>query len=251
MNKPVYRQSNIAHYFECPYRFFLSRKHDMPSTPAMEDGRLFEALVLGAKDDAERDELFGRKRPKTIDSYMRAVEVVQAIFPERETGSYVKMTYEGDDWILQGEADYIGELVLYGKRYRSIADLKFTGSISRVWMEKSRKVDFLQSAIYQLLHYKKTGELLPFTYLTVENVKSLPPGSVPLMKPYIIHPNPAAFDWAIEQIDFIHADAFPEPNIMACEDGPFRTRCKYLLHCAAGRKMIEAPVEVDFMELVG
>lgn len=250
MSKPVYRQSNIANYFDCPYKFYLSQNHELPSTLAMEDGRLFEALVLGAKDEAERSALFGRKKDKTIDSYTRAVEAVAPIFLERQTDScYVKMQYEAQDWILRGEADYIGELALYGKQFRAIADLKFTGSITRIWMEKSRKVDFLQSAVYMALHYWTVGEWLPFVYLTVENIKGLPNGAAPITKAYLVQPDPSVLDWVLNLVDTVHNDHFPEPNLFACEDGAFRTRCKYLLHCAAGRKAIEAPVEIDFMEL--
>lgn len=249
MNKPVYRQSTLANYFECPFRFVLSQRHPLPSTTAMDDGRLFEALVLGAKDEAERDELFGRKRPKTIDSYCRAVDIIKPIFPDSEKSSYVEMRWDGPDWTLQGEADYIGDVVLYGKRCRAIADLKFTGSITKIWMEKTRKSEFLQSAVYQFLHYKKTGELLPFIYVTVENIKSLPDGASPLIKPYVIQPTVEGLDWVIETINHIHNDVFPNTNLNACEEGYYRNRCKYLIHCASGRKLIESPVEVDFMGL--
>ena len=144
MSKPVYRQSNIYNYFDCPYKFKLSQHHEIPSTTAMEDGRLFEAMVLGPKDEIEKSELLGKRRPETVESYTSAVEHIKKIFIDGV--SYKKMTYETDEWILQGEADFIGDIEISGKRYRTIADLKFTGSISRVWMEKIHKKDFLQKS---------------------------------------------------------------------------------------------------------
>jgi len=254
LKKPTYRQSNIANYFECPHRFHLSRHHDMPTSDAMEEGRLFEAIVLGAKDEEEKKALFGRKTKKTIDSYTRSADMVRQLFDLADIGvgldSYVTMVWESEEYILQGEADFIGYLRIYGKRYKSIADLKFTGSITRVWMDKTRKSQFLQSAVYQYLHYMNSGELLPFTYIVVENLKSLPMGAKPIIKIYIIKPNMEALNWVESLVQAIHEDSDLRPNLEVCEDGPFKSRCKYLIHCAHGRKLIETPVEVDFMSLM-
>lgn len=245
--KPTYRQSQIYNYFSCPYRFELSRKHEMPCTAAMKDGRLYEAMVLGAKDDSEYQELFAGKRPKTMEAYERSVADIKRIFGQGEP--YKKMTMETPHWILQGEADFVGTVTILGKTYRTIADLKFTGNISKVWMEKTEKKDFLQAPFYQLLWYRLTGELLPFTYITVANDKGLPDGVSPIMKPYILMPNEKSLDWVISLVDSIHGQSEYFPNMNACEDGFYRSRCKYLDFCKYGRSTIECPVEVDFEEL--
>lgn len=251
MSKPSYRQSNIYNFFSCPKKYELSTQYQMQSTLAMEDGRLFEAMVLGPKCEDEMKSLSNSRRAKTMDSFSRATEHIKKIFNFEKGESYKKLEYETADWVLNGEADWIGEVTILGKTYRTIADLKFTGSISKIWMEKSEKKDFLQAPFYQMMHYLETKEMLPFTYITVENIKALPEGALPLVKPFVVMPTKKSFEWVINLVESVHSQKKFEPNLNACEEGPFRTKCKYLYFCEQGRQQIEYPVEVNWGELEG
>lgn len=247
MSKPVYRQSQIYNFFDCPYKFILSREHDMPSTGAMDDGRLFEAMVLGAKSEQEMDELIGRKRKSTLEIYESFISHVKPIFGEGI--AYKKMQSDEGEWILQGEADFIGTVTLYGKTYRTIADLKFTGSISKIWAEKDQPKDFLQAPIYQYLWFRLTGELLPFTYIVVENKKDFPTNAAPYIKVHILMPSENGIKWAINTIQKIHDLKNFQPNFNSCETGYYKSQCKFLPYCKHGRSVLERPVEIDFDDL--
>lgn len=247
MNKPKYRQSNIVNYFTCPRKFYLSTKYDMKVSTAMGDGRLFEAMVFGPKPGETMEELVGRRREKTLQSYEAQVGKIRELFVSGE--SYVQYEYESENWILTGEADFVGDVMIVGKKVRAIADLKFTGSIMRIWDEKNSRADFLQSAVYPYLHWKKYNEILPFVYFVVEKITDIPPDTDPIIRKYLIHPDEDTFEWVEREIDRINDDMEFSPETSRCFEGAFGSRCPYLLFCDAGRKLIETTVQIDFSEV--
>lgn len=246
--KSVYRQSNLVHLFDCPRKYQLSTKYDRKQTPAMMDGIFFESLVLGQKPDQVVDA--PKKRASTIESYERIVEHVKSVFVEGLP--YRRYKHETEDWILQGEADFVGEVMFCGEKIRCIADLKFTSSIDKIWQEKTHKKEFLQSAVYQYLHLKETGEQLPFVYFVVENIKDLPADAQPIMAPYMIEIIDERFliEWVEALIKRAHPNQIFDVNPLACFSGPFGTRCPYFLYCQPGRHQIEYGCRFSFEDLM-
>ena len=244
-DKPVYRQSEIVNFFECPKRFHLSRQFQQKATPAMDEGLLIEGLIFGFKDEAEKERIVGRKRDSTLASYDQIVKAIKPYFVEGQ--SFVKMRYEGPEWVLEGEADFIGTIQTIKGPIRAIGDLKFTKNIARIWDGKSSKREYLQSVFYPFIWWKTTGELLPFVYNVVENEKDLPADVPPLVRQIFFMPTVREFEWVETLINTVNDALFYEPNVNACYGGQFgNVRCPYLYFCTEGRKLIESSYEIDF-----
>ena len=256
--KPEYHQSRIKNYFRCPKMFDLSIKIEpeigTSTQNVMREGQLFEGYVLGFKDDKNEAELIGRKKPETIASLRLQAEQIAPIF---KTGlAYQKLRYETPEYILAGEADHIGTLDWdYIFKYtgenipvlgKSINDLKKTGSIKYVWNDYSKKSDYIQAIMYVYIHFKNTGELLPFVYVIVEDTYDKP-----IVKFRKIFIQETDFEWLENIINVIHNDLFycATPGFESCEGGKMGSRCWWLQWCGAGRNYIGETEIVAFGDL--
>lgn len=217
----------------------------------MREGLIFEALVLGEKEGTDMKELIGRKKPETIKAINRMAEKAVPIFKRGD--AYVKLRYETDNYILAGEADFIGHIEYtneFGKRYifnKCIADLKKTGDIPKIWEWKATKEDFLQSIMYVYIHYKNTGEMLPFVYVVVEDA---PENPIILCKPVIIQEKDFN-NWYLPFIEAVANDMFYEADAQmeTCVKGDNGARCWYIRYCKQGRNFIGRLDAVDFSYL--
>lgn len=244
-NKPVYRQSEIVNFFDCPKKFSLSRQFDQKSSAAMDEGLLIEGLVFGFKDESEKNRIIGRKRESTLESYSQIVNAIKPHFVEGQ--AYVKIRYEGPHWILEGEIDYLGLLKTLKGVLRGIGDLKFTKRIDRIWDSKSRKQDFIQAAFYPFIIWKTTGEILPFVYFLFENEKDMPLDAAPISRQIFFMPDAQVFEWVESLINTVHNTIFFDANPNACSGGQFlNVRCPYLHFCSEGRRTIESGYEINF-----
>jgi len=241
--KPTYRQSNLVHYFDCPKRFHLSMQHKMEQSSAMEDGLLFESLVFGVEKEEKAGETQRKRRQSTVDVIEDAARYIKKNFFLQGT-PFVKMTHECKDYILQGEADFIGTVDVDGEEMYAIADLKYTGDIERLWNKKHAKHEYFQAVMYPYLHYQTVGEILPFVYFVVESKHTI--GTKPIVKKIVVKPSLESFDWLLEEIDKIHGDVLLESNLGACIDRSWR--CPFLENCESGRRRIAPTMRCEFMD---
>jgi hypothetical protein len=240
--KPVYRSSNLIHYFTCPQKYKLSLEYPIEQNDAMREGLLFEGYVFGKfKEDNEKD-LIGKKHTKTIDEIKKKAEYVKPYFDKGE--AFKLMKHETDEYILQGECDFVGTVNYQGEKIKAIADLKFTGDIHKNW-EYLTKEKCIQSALYPYLYFKITGERLPFIYIVVENKYN-----TPIVKLIKVETDDKDFEWIQNVIDKVHNDLFyyANVNIGTCING-YYGRCDFVESCKAGREFIAQPVIVNFGKL--
>lgn len=232
----------------------LSREHDpafLPSTMnVMREGRIFESMVLGIKDQDEYKKDIKGKRKETLQRINDMASTVKTIF--RKGDSYVGIMHEFEDYTLAGEADFIGEIhyvdpfgevVHYDE---CIADLKKTGDINRVWDFKNKKEDYLQAIMYPYIVWKSTGKLLPFVYIVVEDTFDEP----------IIRCIPVSItekdftDFLEPFIKRVHYSQHTPADQKSClgrHKG--EGRCWYLKYCKYGRNNIGGAELVDFSKL--
>src|SRR5690606_14361598 len=244
-----YHQSNLKHFFDCPFKVLLSMKHQLKPSMPQRDGLIMEAFVLGKKENTDMDELIGRKKKETILGFQSIAEKVKSYFIEGD--SYVKLSHKFKEYTLAGEADFIGTILYEEKELRAIADLKFTGDIGVTWLHGKRsKQDFLQAVTYPYLWYKKTKELLPFCYIIVENDENT------IIKTVLVEVTKEDFKWFENLLDYIHR-AEKAPNIElndeygnnACVSNFGKRRCEYLSHCKFGLEHVGQSVRFNFNDL--
>lgn len=254
--KPEYHQSNLKHYFRCPAMFDFSMRIEpeiKPTTQSLfDEGNLFEGYVLGFKDDKDETELIGKRKEKKILSIKGQADHARPMFKD-VSNSYVKLKHESSEYILAGESDNIGRLDWdYIRKYtgekmndldESINDLKKTGSINFVWSTFQKKKDNLQAIMYVYIHYKITGNILPFVYIVVEDTYKKP--IIKIKKVFI---QESDFEWLETFIGKVHDDLFYQqcPSFEGCEGGKGVSRCWWLQNCAEGRKYIGRQEIVQF-----
>ena len=213
----------------------------------------FSEFVVDSEDIIERvkDILKCTVQPKTLEAYERAAKYIKDKYFKKGK-PYQKLTWEGKEWGLEGEADWIGEIEIEGVVYKNaIPDLKFTGSIEKIWNEKQEPEDFLQSIVYPYIQWKNTGKIPVFVYIVVENIKSLPEGADPVCKPYIVQPDLESFDWLEGVINTVYNDWEKAPNLNHCISGPYwNIRCQYFVWCKSGRRVLEQPVKINYIDLI-
>lgn len=255
-NKNEYHQSNLKHYFKCPAMFDFSMRIEpeikAPTLNLFREGQLFEGYIFGFKEDKDETELIGRKKPDTISAIKKQGEYVKPMFKNVEN-SYVKLKYKSKDYTLAGEADNIGHLDWdYIRKYtgekmndldESINDLKKTGDIKFVWSGLQRKRDSIQAIMYVYIHYKITGNILPFVFIVVEDTYKRP--IIKIKKVFI---QESDFEWLETFIDKVHNDLFYQqcPSFESCEGGRGVGRCWWLQWCDEGRKYIGRQELVQF-----
>lgn len=243
--KPNYRSSYIVNYFSCPQKYEQSLKHPLEQNDAMREGLLFEGYVFDKFKENNEADLIGRKKPATIDAIKSKAAFVKPLFLGGEP--FKKLFLDTPEYTISGEMDYIGTVMYEGKPVRAIADLKFTGNI-KIWDEllsENRKENFIQSILYPYLHFKTTGELLPFVYFVVENNYDNP-----LIKTIRIDCTEKDFEYIVDVINKIHNDDFFYANAGygTCVNGKFG-RCDFLEFCQAGRGFLADPIQIDFKHL--
>lgn len=248
-------QSNLKNYFSCPKKFFLSLNFQpelKPSTQnVMREGRIFESLVFGEKLGTKMEDLIGKKKTETIEKINEIAKKVIPIFKSGE--KYVDLKFEEENYVLAGEADYIGEVEYtneFGKRYKfnkCIADLKKTGDIPRLWDHKYSKDEYLQAIMYVYIYFKMFGEILPFVYIVVEDTYKDP---IILCRPIIIKETDFK-DWYLPFINKVIDDMFYEAEATEtnCVKGDHGARCWYLPLCKQGRSFIGKLDVVEFKSL--
>lgn len=262
MKKPEYHQSRIKNHFRCAKMFDLSSRIDpeiKPGTQSLfDEGNLFEGYIFGFKEDKNELELYGKRREATVKKLKAKLtsqaEILRPFFKKGEP--YKKVKYETKDYDLAGEIDYLGQLDWdYIRKYtkddhldmgETINDLKKTGSIKYVWDDLQKKTDYIQAIMYVYIHFKNTGNLLPFVYIIVEDTY-MPP-IVKIKKVFITESD---FEWLEEKITEIHNDMFyhSHPSFESCEGGKGGSRCWWLQYCDEGRKYIGKPEIIDFIYL--
>lgn len=272
--KPVYRSSNLIHYPVCPKKFHLSTQKEIERTRPMRDGLLFEGYLFGFKDSGEYSqfELEGRRLNKdgserkmtdaqleTLERVKNRAELINNTF-QFNGESFVKFSVEFPDFIIQGEADFIGEFIWKGQIIKGIVDLKYTGDIERNWNSRNSKVEFFQSVMYTFLELARRNkekdldlftdsEPLPFFYLVVENNDY----DNPLFKLIIVKVTRADLQWLWSKINQIHKAkdlGYPANDSQDnCLGQWGNSRCNYLQWCDEGRELISFEYEVEFSQL--
>jgi len=131
-----YHSSGIKHYFECPYKFTLSRTVELPEakpSEAMKLGLLYESYLFGFRSDKEEDprsefsirglkynkdgslsKSAGMKDEKVAPIKAQA-EFSRQFFDLDNGEAFKKISYNGnyrDAEMLAGEIDYIGDIWL-------------------------------------------------------------------------------------------------------------------------------------------
>lgn len=247
--KVRFRSSNIKHYFVCPKKFMLSTTCEIPLTDMMRNGLIFEGTVLGWKDENLREVAIGRKETKDGKKNESLIELEQRadyVRPLFLGGEAYKGIYiDTKDYRLTGEVDYHGWVNHKGNELFCLADLKYTSDIERQWNYLDQKEELLQSVIYPYIMYKKTGVILPFLYIIVENKYEFP-----LVKFIKITCELDDFLWLEKQIKHINSDLYyvARPDISTCL-GSYSQRCSFLPYCTEGRNLVAQHWEIRFAQL--
>lgn len=260
MNKPTYSQSRIVKYLKCPKSFELSLQHQpvfgTSTQRVMKEGNLFEGYVFGFKEEEgekSEKELIGRKKPATIEPLKKQAAHVSPLFLDGE--SYHFISVETDNYIARGELDFMGEIdTEYLQRLTGrsltpgeyIVDLKRTGDIGRIWDWKDSKEEYLQSAYYTYLVWKKLGIRLPFLYIVVEDKYE-----TPIVRCIEVQITDDDLLWVEQLINTVHNDFIKaaEPNHSNCLGGKMQARCSYLQFCEHGRRLAGGSQVIDFSAL--
>lgn len=248
--KPILRQTNLQHYFTCPRKYKLALEHPDAIEPsmAMRHGLIFERFVLGEKPDHNeadfRENVYGRMKAPSIDFIKEQAQYTKPLFLAGEP--YVKLFLEGKDFILKGEADFIGEILFEGEALNCIADLKYTSNIAEYWNKKEAKQEYLQSIVYPYLLFKATGQLVPFVYIIVEDSFA-----EPLIKQIRIDVKESDFPWIENVIDQVVCDQWFEAadNAYNCLGFKGFGKCQYMEWCEDGKALVCEPVSLIFGQL--
>lgn len=250
--KPVFRQSQVQHYFACPKRYKLSLEFgdEMEPSMAMRQGLIFERMVLGEKPDHDEEkfkkEVYGKITAPTVEFIKTQANRAKEYFLGGD--AYVKLMFEAEKYFIKGEGDYVGEVLYEGEAVECIGDLKYTSNIQDIWNNKDKKSDFLQASFYPYMLYKQTGKLLPFIYVIVENTFV-----DPLIKTIKINISDMdySFNWLEKNLDTIVNDIWFEPraNENNCVGYRGTGKCRFLEFCSDGRELISSPIELDFERL--
>lgn len=250
--KPIFRKSKVCHYFACPkkYKLAMELPDVIEPTMAMRQGLIFENYVLGNKPDHNekefKDNVIGKITAPTMNFIKGQALEVKKDFLAGET--YMKLSHESDDFIVQGELDFVGDIIFEGESLTCICDLKYTSNINEMWNKKQRKQDFLDAIFYCYLFYKKTGVLLPFLYKIVESTYAKP-----LIKDILIQVTENDFEWLERKLSEIKNDYWFEPKVdeNSCLGWKSYSKCQFLEFCTEGREFICEPLELDFCRLDG
>lgn len=231
--------SRLRNYLICPKRFEYHTRYgwepSAQTTKTMQAGNIFEALLLGDKNDILKLVDLKKKYAKML---AQADYIKQKnLFGIGE--SYVKIAYEHEYFSIRGEIDYIGKFMDYDK---IIVDLKYTGKIDYIWQDFKYKEDALQLIIYSWVHWKNTGEILPCAYCIVESSYD-----EPVYQIRHISVSVETYDWlerfllkvAIEPIKL------PNPTQVNCLGSKGKARCAWLQYCPAGREILGGIQTVD------
>lgn len=230
----------------------------------MREGQLFEGYLFGFKEDKDEKELVGRKKPETIEFIKgHAQHVRPAFFREGELRgeAYKFISWEEERYIVRGECDFVGELDEDYLREvtlsatakglprigRCIADLKYTGDISRVWDFKEAKEDYMQSVFYPYIWWKNTGELLPFVYVVVDSRYA-----TPIVRAIEMRVTVADFQNFVEPLLKKAATDrwfYAKPSEENCLGGYGQSQCWFLEYCEWGRQLIGGLRKFEFNSL--
>ncbi len=259
-----YHQSTLKLYPRCPASFKMSMDGIKPAIPPntqklMDEGSLFEGYLFGFKEDKDETSLYGRRQPATIAKLKAQLKTqadyVRPLFMQPEN-SYVDLKYKADEYNFKGEADNIGVLnwkflsdytgQIFNNTGKSINDLKKTGDIKYGWGYQQKRTDLLQAIEYVYIHFKNTGEILPFVFIVIED-KYIKP-IIKIKKVFI---QDTDFEWFESFVDEIHNDLFYTacPGYESCEGGKGGSRCWFLEQCQAGRNYIGQTEIVEFGSL--
>jgi len=175
---------------------------------------------------------------------------------------YLKLEYETPGFIIRGEADYFGEIDVnalydvtldesvleldYLRRGPLFVDLKYTGDISRVWDFNVAKEDYLQAIFYPYMHWKKTGKIVPFGYLVVENMYD-----VPVVRFIYMEITEEDFEFVERLIETVHNDFIfkPDAHPANCVGAYGSGRCWFMAYCEHGRRIVGGLRHFNFGEL--
>ena len=173
---------------------------------------------------------------------------------------YLKLSYETPGFIIRGEADYFGEINLdalvsatldfeileHVRPGKMFIDLKYTGDISRVWDFNVAKEDYLQAVFYPYMHWKKTGEIVDFAYVVVENMYS-----VPIMRFIYMQITQEDFDYVERLIELVHNDFLflPDASKVNCLGSYGTGRCWFMPYCEHGRRIVGGLRKFNFSDL--
>ena len=261
-------QSTLKHFFRCPKAFDLSMSGIEPNIGSntkllMRKGELFEGYAIGFKPDKDKDMIAGKMGTKTVYKIKADAEYTGDFLRDGKAYQKLHCAYDSN-YSLDGEADYIGYMdrdlicTMYGRDDlpissidKYIIDIKYTGSIKRVWDYMNSPEDYLQAVMYCYMNYKSTGELLPFVYIVVESQDDAKP---------IIHVRKVAVselsfsDWLLPLIAEVTnnldmGELHANPCEYSCVGSRGVSGCWFLQHCTEGRKYIGGFKFVDFDEL--
>lgn len=248
--KPVIHQSNHKLFKTCPYSYKLSLEPSEGSngldinSDAQWRGLLIEAYVWGYKGGDMKDiELWGTKelikggypvlRVRELDELKRLADLVRPYFPE-DGESFHKIEYESEDFILQGEIDF---LPAEGNK---IQDLKCTGDINKMWgfynwkneEDTPSRWNLLQSVYYPYIIYKNSGVLIDlFEYVILDTKREF-------IKVLPVHVTLESFEWLEREIEILlNTPKLPEANQANCSKSNYGKPCRYLDRCEYGQKV--------------
>lgn len=232
------RQSQIKNFFDCELKYVLSLTNQIEQTKAMKMGNIFEAYVFDEKKEKLEWDAIEKGMTKQMKSALSTIaDHVKPIFTKGKPFKEIELIT--DRYHLTGEADWIGYFNYQGIKYKGIVDLKLTGSIVKIWGlgdsspdfglkewdGKLYKDEYLQSFAYPYIHYKKTGNIMPFYYLvvesdTIENMLE----KTPLMKMFDCTPTVKDFMWfesVINKIITLKKSPFIDSNYRHCIECQF------------------------------
>jgi len=248
--KPVIHQSNLKEFLLCPKKYKLSIEKETETTEAQNLGLLTEGYLWGFKENNQEDlELGGRK--KMTDARLRDVEnckrCAELVAPKFEAGGtpFVKIEYEHDLFILQGEIDYHG--------VTKLQDLKTTGDMNKVWAFMDwrgetihpTKEDLLQSIFYPYILWKNTEIIFPFEYIIIDLYYHV-------IKSIVVEAKYRSFNW-LENIliNFISDPFFDaNPKHENCLKNKYGAKCPYLQFCHEGLEYYKGGInQINFDNL--
>jgi len=246
--KPVFHASNLVNYFTCPKSYELSTiVPQTEMTAPQRDGLLYEMYLffnLEKYDDDKIKALEGRKKAETLNEIRKQADKMMQVAEFKGGKSFVDLSADFGDYIIEGEADYIGTSMYRGKYVEAIQDVKTTSDAYRLWMGKRTAYDYLQSIIYPMTYFKMTGVALPFIYY----IHDLP---LDIIKTVKVSSTQEDFEAMHKKLSAI-AQEIKAGSLKAnacyenCVYNKFRTNCKFLPYCSEGVDIFAPDEEISY-----
>jgi len=246
--KLIFHASNLQNYFECPKKYELSTKIDLfEMTDAQRDGLLYEMYLffnLEKYDDVMVKKLEGRKKSDTLDE-IRAKAQSMSDYAQFDGQSFVPLSVDFGSFIIEGEADFIGNCQYRGKTIRCIADAKTTSDVYKLWLSKKTAYDYLQSVLYPMAWWKMTGEVLPFVYY-IHDLKQ------DIKKTVLVKTTEQDFIDMEKRLTAIATEKSWEAKSCYenCIYNRYRTSCKYIAYCQQGAELYAPDEEITYGSLI-